>query len=68
MCASSALRWVWGERMNIWDILILLAVAAMLLLAVRAVRGGEAGSCHKGGGCSCGCENCPACEKKKNEK
>ena len=54
--------------MNIWDILILLAVAAMLLLAVRAIRGGKAGSCHKGGGCSCGCENCPACEKKKNEK
>ena len=39
--------------MNIWDILILAAVAAMLYFAFRTARGrsGE-------GGCGCGCEGC----------
>ena len=37
--------------MNLWDILILLAVAAAVLLALRALRG-------KKGACSCGCGGC----------
>ena len=49
--------------MNIWDILILLAVAGMLLLAVRAIRSGNAGGCHGGSGCSCG-GNCSACAQR----
>lgn len=47
--------------MNLWDILILLAVAAMVLLAVRAMRNGRSG-------CNCGCGSCPEncdCEKKR---
>ena len=46
--------------MNLWDILILLAVGVMVLLAVRAIRSGNAGGCHGGAGCSCGgsCDNC----------
>ena len=54
--------------MNVWDILILLAVGVMVYFAVRAIRGGKAGSCHKGGSCSACCENCAVgcdhCEKK----
>ena len=51
--------------MNVWDLLILLAVAGMVLLAVRAIRKGGAGSCHKGAGCGCGCEGCSqSCEKR----
>ena len=47
--------------MNVWDVLILLAVAGMIALAVRAIRGGK-----KRGGCGCGCEGCTkscACRK-----
>ena len=46
--------------MNVWDILILLAVAGMVLLAVRAIRSGKAGGCHD-------CASChkPCAEKKK---
>lgn len=36
--------------MNVWDILILLAVALLLLRAVRRIR--------KGKTCNCGCEGC----------
>ena len=56
--------------MNLWDILILLAVGAMVLLAVRAIRKGRAGGCHGGAGCRCGggCGDCPrdcaGCAKK----
>ncbi len=54
--------------MNVWDILILLAVGVMVYFAVRAIRGGKAGSCHKGVSCSGCCENCAMacdhCEKK----
>ncbi len=44
--------------MNVWDVLILLAVAALIFLAVRAIRGGRAG-CSCGGSCSGGCGGCP---------
>ena len=37
--------------MNIWDIVIIAAVAVCVLLAIRNIR-------KKGGSCSCGCENC----------
>ncbi len=54
--------------MNVWDVLILLAVAALVLLAVRAIRRGGSGSCHGGSSCH-GCSgNCANCEKMKNEK
>ncbi len=39
--------------MNIWDILILAAVAAAIVLALRTLRGKK-----KSGGCSCGCGGC----------
>lgn len=39
--------------MNIWDILILLAVAGAAALAVRTLRGKKSS-----GGCSCGCGGC----------
>ena len=37
--------------MNLWDVLILLAVGGAVLLAVRSVR-------KKKTGCSCGCGGC----------
>ena len=48
--------------MNIWDVLILLAVAALLLRAVRRIR--------KGKTCNCGCEGCSQrdCCNKSNDK
>ncbi len=43
--------------MNGWDLLILLLVAGMVALSLRAMRKGKAGSCH-------GCPgNCAACHK-----
>ena len=59
------MRWDWGERMNVWDILILLAVAGMVLLAVRAIRSGKAGGCHDCASCG---GNCAACHKPCAEK
>ena len=48
-------------RMNIWDILIVLALVALLTFAVRgAVRR------KKRGGCGCGCSGCDACSHKKS--
>ncbi len=44
--------------MNLWDILILAAVAGMLLLAVRALRSGKAGGCHDCRSCSGDCAAC----------
>ena len=44
--------------MNIWDILILLAVGLMIFFAVRAIRSGKAGSRHDCAGCA---HNCAAC-------
>ena len=45
--------------MNIWDILILLAVGALVLPALRAVRRGKTGGCHDcGGACACCEKNC----------
>ena len=41
--------------MNLWDILILLAVAGLVYLAVRALRSGRSGACHG---------NCAACRSK----
>ena len=44
--------------MNVWDVLLLLLVGAMVLLAFRTLRrsGRGRGSC-----CSAGCEACPGC-------
>ena len=39
--------------MNIWDILILAAVAAAVFFAVRRVH-----KTRRSGGCGCGCEGC----------
>ena len=44
--------------MNIWDILILLIVAAMVFLAIKAICSGKAGSCHDCKSCSHGCAAC----------
>ena len=47
--------------MNMWDILIGLALLALLAFAVRgAVRR------KKRGGCGCGCSGCDACSHKKS--
>ena len=48
--------------MNIWDILILLVVAALVYLAVRVMRSGRSQ-------CSCGCEACgKKCDCAKTQK
>ena len=57
--------------MNIWDILILLAVAGLVALAVRAIRSGKSGGCHSAGGCCGDCASCAmeqGCDKKKEKK
>jgi len=60
--------------MNIWDILILLVVAGMVFLALRAIRGRKGGcSCGSSECCSCagGCEKCAAqaaCKAEKEEQ
>ena len=47
--------------MNIWDILIVLALLALLAFAVRgAIRR------KKRGWCGCGCSGCDACSHKKS--
>lgn len=46
--------------MNIWDILILLLVAGLVFLALRAIRSGKSGGCHHGSACD---HNCAACGK-----
>ena len=47
--------------MNIWDILIIAAVAGLLILAFRLARGRK-----KKGGCGCGCEGCTkSCDQRK---
>ena len=51
--------------MNLWDILILLLVAAMVLLALRAIRKGRAGGCHNG--CSHCAQSCSCTKKGENE-
>ena len=45
--------------MNLWDILILLAVAGLVYLAVRAMRSGKSR-------CSCGCDSCTLCADKQS--
>ncbi|MBO6014457.1 MAG: FeoB-associated Cys-rich membrane protein [Oscillospiraceae bacterium] len=46
--------------MNIWDILILIAVIGAVIVALWRIRH------KKAGGCSCGCEGClQTCEKRK---
>jgi len=54
--------------MNFWDILILLAVLAGVVLAVRRVRKTRAsGGCTCGCGCSGSCAGCSRpCGAKKN--
>ena len=50
--------------MNFWDILILLAMAGIIALALRAMRGKG-----KTGGCSCGCSGCAKdCPARQEEK
>ena len=44
--------------MNVWDILILLAVGVMIYFAVRAIRSGKAGSCHDCASCNHNCASC----------
>ena len=52
--------------MNLWDWLILAAVACLLVLAIRRMRKNR-----KNGSCSCGCGgcvrngSCPACRPQK---
>ncbi len=46
--------------MNIWDILILLVLVAVVVLAFRYIK-------NHGGSCDSGCESCPnrsSCRKK----
>ena len=40
--------------MNIWDILIIVLVAGLILLALKLAMGRKAK-----GGCCCGCASCP---------
>ena len=55
--------------MNVWDVLILLAVAVMIFFALRAIRGGKAGSCHDCSSCSGNCSACrQPCEHGKTDK
>ena len=44
--------------MNILDILILLAVGAAVVFAIRGMR-------RRKGGCGCGCEGCKGCSGKR---
>ncbi|MBR3742806.1 MAG: FeoB-associated Cys-rich membrane protein [Clostridia bacterium] len=48
--------------MNIWDILIMLAVAGAVVLGIRRMRRRKAGGC----GCGCGCDGCHGCGRKNN--
>lgn len=51
--------------MNIWDILILLLLAVVLIRAVLRIRKNR-GSCSCGSGSCSGCageKNCPACHR-----
>lgn len=41
--------------MNVWDVLILLGIALLLFLGLRAIRRNKTGSCR-------GCPYCGACE------
>ena len=51
-------------KMNIWDILILLILAGIIALALRALRGKK-----RSGGCSCGCAGCAKdCPARRDEK
>ena len=51
-------------KMNIWDILILLILAGIIALALRALRGKK-----RSGGCSCGCGGCAKdCPARRDEK
>ena len=48
--------WYWCKMMNIWDILIIVLLAAVVVFAaVRIVKN------RKKGKCSCGCANCAGC-------
>ena len=52
--------------MNLWDVLILLLVAAAVLLALLSIRKGKTGGCH--GGCS-GCpQSCHCAKKEKDDR
>lgn len=56
--------------MNVWDILILLAVGVMIYFAVRAIRSGKAGSCHDCASCNHNCASCahPCSARKDNDR
>ncbi|MBQ9408694.1 MAG: FeoB-associated Cys-rich membrane protein [Clostridia bacterium] len=46
--------------MNVWDILILVCIAGIVLLALRVMRKTrKSGGCSAcGNSCGCGCEKC----------
>ena len=59
--------------MNVWDILILLAVAAIVLAAVRQIRKPRSGCCSTGcdgncAGCGGACPRCAQTEQQKLEQ
>ena len=53
--------------MNVWDILILLAVAGLLFLAVRTLRKSKAAGCSSCGSCSA-CSSYSHCARSVKKK
>ncbi len=53
--------------MNIWDILILAAVAAALFFAFRAASGNRKNCCGGCRGCRKNDRACPSCRSEKQE-
>ena len=50
--------WYWCDIMNIWDILIIVLLAAVVVFAaVRIVKNRKKGKCS----CGCDCANCAGC-------
>lgn len=50
------------KNMNIWDILIIVSVLALILVAFKVAKGRK-----KKGGCGCCCAGCTRnCEMRKN--
>lgn len=54
--------------MNIWDILILAAVAAALFFAFRAAVGNRKNCCGSCRGCRKNDRACPSCHSEKKEE
>ena len=49
---------LFDRGINIWDVLILLSIGAMVFFAVRAIRSGKTGSCHSCASCNHNCADC----------